>query len=644
MHVKSKVMDFDQIEQRMKLAQRIRDTWRDSRDVRDLVAILQDHTFGMTRDELEKFLMETIAPSLEQAWSERDASEQKLAEKERELEEERKAKKQERKARENAEREVASKDKEIEVLKRALEDAKNTKATDNRNRFGKSSRKTRHSVDKGFSNTDRSQEKDGYDGTEKATESEATGAVKTAGEGKKIISEKELAAQEKRNGTHYSLADASQKVIYPSERDGFPDGWMPVEGEDTVTRIIYDTRKIIIARVIEFVKVKRLVKYIREDGTEGEKWEYDSIHMPSDGETLREDVGLPEADEAEEKRPFNINNIPGRIPGTSVTPCFAADMLVDTNLGYMSLNRIWNVMKEYGFKVSRQSIVNWNHAFGDVLKEAYEGIKAVVLCDGAVLFCDETWFRLHLNQLTRKVYEWIFANKKEKAVFYHYDDGSRGRKAITPLLEGKNIKAIHTDGYNAYFFLEGIGIVHITCAAHVWRYIMDWYNATKDENAGQLLTEISALYTIESEIRDKSPEEILERRKSKDVTDILTRYKALLDNLELKMDKLPDIGKKAVRYALSQYNKMSRWREDPDYEIDNNFAERSARPAALQRKNSLFHASHRGAEASCIIRSVVETCRLWGRSVRDYLVNYFAGVVSGRTDYENMMPWSTVPC
>ncbi len=72
----------------------------------------------MTRDELEKFLMETIAPSLEQAWSERDASEQKLAEKERELEEERKAKKQERKAREKAE-------KENEALKKALEDERN---------------------------------------------------------------------------------------------------------------------------------------------------------------------------------------------------------------------------------------------------------------------------------------------------------------------------------------------------------------------------------------------------------------------------------------------------------------------------------------------------------------------------------------
>lgn len=628
-------MDYDQIAHKM-ILHRIMDAYQSSR--RKLVDIIADHTFGMTRDELEIFLKGTLAPALEEAWKREEASEQTIAEQARAIEEE-------RKAREKAEREVASKDKEIEVLKRALEDAKNTKATDNRNRFGKSSRKTRHSVDKDFNRTERDQEKESFDGSDKGKDSEATSAVvKTAGEGKKIITERELLAQQARNGSHYKLSDASEKVVYPSERTGFPDGWIPVEGEETVTRVLYDTKKTIIARVLEFVKVRRLVKYTLEEGTEGERWEYDSIHVPCDGETFREDIGLETAEGNEKKQPFNINNIPGRIPGTSVTPNFAADMLVDTNLGFMSLNRIWNVMKEYGFKVSRQSIVNWNHAFGDVLKGAYEGIKSVVLCDGAVLFCDETWFRLHLNQLTRKVYEWIFANKKENAVFYHYDDGSRGRKAITPLLEGKNIKAIHTDGYNAYFFLEGIGILHITCAAHVWRYIMDWYNATKDENAGQLLTEIAALYTIESEIRGKSPGEILERRKSKEVTDILTRYKALLDNLELKMDKLTDIGLKAVRYALSQYSKMSRWREDPDFEIDNNFAERSARPAALQRKNSLFHASHRGAEASCIIRSVVETCRLWGRSVRDYLVNYFAGVVSGRTDYENMMPWSNAPC
>lgn len=251
------------------------------------------------------------------------------------------------------------------------------------------------------------------------------------------------------------------------------------------------------------------------------------------------------------------------------------------------VNRMAGVFGQFGFSKGRQGLINWIWKYADLMKPAYKLLQDTVLKDNAVIFCDETWQRLHLNSGTRKVYEWIIGNRKEKATFYHYDDGSRGRKVIAELLEGRRIKAVHTDGYNAYIFLEGIGVVHITCTAHIWRYIMDWYNATKDDDARMLLTEISALYIIESEIRGKSPEEIIERRQSVVVTEILTRYKAKLDTLNLRIDTLPKIAQKAVNYALSQYPKMSRWREDADYDIDNNFAERAAKPA-LSNARTVF--------------------------------------------------------
>ncbi len=65
----------------------------------------------MTHEELEKFLFETLAPSLEEAWRHQEAAEQTLAEKDRELEEEHKAKKKVQK--------------ENETLKKALEDERN---------------------------------------------------------------------------------------------------------------------------------------------------------------------------------------------------------------------------------------------------------------------------------------------------------------------------------------------------------------------------------------------------------------------------------------------------------------------------------------------------------------------------------------
>lgn len=45
------------------------------------------------------------------------------------------------------------------------------------------------------------------------------------------------------------------------------------------------------------------------------------------------------------------------------------------------------------------------------------------------------------------------------------------------------------------------------------------------------------------------------------------------------------------------------------------------------------------AEASCIIRSLIETCKLWKKSVFEYVRYYFNAIVNGRTDYENLMPW-----
>lgn len=69
----------------------------------------------MTGDELEKYLFETLAPSLEDAWRNEDAAGQKLAEKGRDLE-------RERQARKATEKKVADKKKENARLKKALED------------------------------------------------------------------------------------------------------------------------------------------------------------------------------------------------------------------------------------------------------------------------------------------------------------------------------------------------------------------------------------------------------------------------------------------------------------------------------------------------------------------------------------------
>lgn len=614
------------------LNQRISDSRQNSRGARELVLKLIDFTMGMTRDELMRFMLESMAPALQQAMDDRDASQQKVAEMSRELEEEKDARKK-------AEKSTADKDREIAALKKALDDERNKNKTHVRNTFGSSSRRSRTASGGGVDNTDRTQEKNDFDGTRTNSQSEATDIVNIIGEGEKPITDDMVDAYNARNGMTYTMADASKKIRYACDRSAIPEGW-EIASEKPVFKILFDAEVVVTAREIEFVRVRKwTLKTNRKTGEQHLGWVYRTMHFPHAGETLKRDLGLGDSVKDTENEPFDIANTPGMMAGTSMAPGMAVHMMMQNFLCFTPVNRICQVLKEYGFKKGRSGATNWIHSIAEMCRPLYDRLKDRVFTDNAVLFMDETWFRLHLTTGDRKVYEWVIGNKKEKCMLYHYDDGSRGRKVIEHLLDGRKIKAIHTDGYNAYFFLGGLGIVHVACTAHIWRYIMDWYNATQSEDARKLLAQISALYAIEAEIRGKSPEEILERRQSEEVTGILTNYKAQLDLLELRLDSLPGIGQTAVNYALKMYPKMARWREDADYEIDNNFAERSARPVAMARKMQKHHASHKGAEAACIVRSLVETCKLWGVSVYEYLLKICRAFALGSTDYDNLMPW-----
>lgn len=627
-------MEDSQLEHRIRFYNYLQDATRQAPGVcRSLVEILADHTYGMTNDELRSFILDKLAPSLEQAWHERDALAGRAEASRQEAE-------REREARKKAEKEAADKEKENAALRKALEDERNKNKTHVRNKFGSSSR--RSCTAKGISSAvaDRAQEKDSFDGNEqKARASEAAVPVDITGEGDKVMTDAEVDAHNARLGMTYEKADAKELTSYPCNRAAIPEGW-EIWDDTPVYKTMFDTRTVVTARKVEFVKIRRWVKAVNQKtGEEYWRWEYKTMHFPYEGETLKKDVGVEGEASMAENKPYDTKSIPGMVPGTTTTPGTATKITMDNFLCFTPVNRICEVFREYGFRKRRQGATNWLHKYAELCRPLYERLKDRVFKDGAVLFMDETWFRLHLPTGDRKVYEWVVGNKVENCIMYHYDNGSRGKDVIKELIKGRKIKAIHTDGYNAYIFLEGLGIVHIACTAHIWRYIMDWYNATESEDARMLLAQIAALYTIEAEIRGKSPEEILDKRKSDEVTAILTNYKARLELLHLRLDALPGIGQTAVNYALKLYPNMEKWREDPDYEIDNNFAERAARPVAMHRKTQNHVASHKGAEASCILRSLIETCKLWKVSVCEYLNKIYTAFSVGRTDYDNLMPW-----
>lgn len=79
----------------------------------------------------------------------------------------------------------------------------------------------------------------------------------------------------------------------------------------------------------------------------------------------------------------------------------------------------------------------------------------------------------------------------------------------------------------------------------------------------------------------------------------------------------------AVGYVLGQWPYLRRYLEDGRLEISNNRAERSIKPFVIDRKNFLFANTARGARASAVTFSLIETAKENNLNPCEYLANIF---------------------
>ena len=73
----------------------------------------------------------------------------------------------------------------------------------------------------------------------------------------------------------------------------------------------------------------------------------------------------------------------------------------------------------------------------------------------------------------------------------------------------------------------------------------------------------------------------------------------------------------AINYMLNHWNGLTLFLADGRVELDTNTVERSMRPIALGRKNSLFAGSESGAESWAILASLLATAKLNGLDPQD---------------------------
>jgi hypothetical protein len=99
---------------------------------------------------------------------------------------------------------------------------------------------------------------------------------------------------------------------------------------------------------------------------------------------------------------------------------------------------------------------------------------------------------------------------------------------------------------------------------------------------------------------------------------------------------------KALQYALSRWDALTRYVEDGRLSIDNNLAERQLRGIAVTRKNFLFLGSDTGGQRAAAIYTVAETAKLNGLDPEAYIAAILDRLARGHpaSRIDELLPWN----
>jgi transposase len=203
------------------------------------------------------------------------------------------------------------------------------------------------------------------------------------------------------------------------------------------------------------------------------------------------------------------------------------------------------------------------------------------------------------------------ADQTPPAVLFRY---SPNRKAVYPHRHLQPfVGVLQADayaGFNALYERPRDPLLDAACWAHARRKFYDIHEATGSPIAREAPERIAALYQIEEQVRGRPPDERRATRQARagPLLDDLHRW--LIDTVRTLSKKSELAG--AIRYALSRWAALTRYRDDGRIEIDNTAAERALRAVALGRKNFLFAGSDTGGERAAAMYTLIGTAKLCG--------------------------------
>ena len=328
------------------------------------------------------------------------------------------------------------------------------------------------------------------------------------------------------------------------------------------------------------------------------------------------------------------------------SPSTVAYIMTQKYVDGLPLARQEKIWARDGISLSRATMANWIiQCSQSWLKPLYKHMKQELLTH-SVIHADETVVQVLKEDnkpATSESRMWLYASvallRHQVRIFEYQPD--RSGKRPESFLRGFT-GCLVTDGYTGYNLVANV--THCGCWAHArrkWREAMPEGATVKTSKAAVGFQYCNKLFAEERKCAPYQPNYRQEYRQNKELP-ILEEYFAWLKTIHPeKGSKLED----AVRYSLNHKQQLTAYLDNGEVPISNNLAENAIRPFTLGRKNWLFSDTPKGAEASAIVYSLVESAKANGIEPFAYLQHVlvqlpYLGKNHSHEELEALMPWS----
>jgi len=327
-----------------------------------------------------------------------------------------------------------------------------------------------------------------------------------------------------------------------------------------------------------------------------------------------------------------------------------AHVIISKYADGLPLYRMEGILSRYGGDITRATLANW------VIKLAHQFQPLINLMrehqlSGDIIQMDETVLKV-LKEPGLSVhsdkYMWVSRGGPpgQPSVLFEYDP-SRKKEVPLRLLDDFS-GYLQTDGYAGYNEVcKQNNATSVGCWDHARRGFKEAQTAQpqnkkvqKPTKADVALAHINKLYLIEREIKEASTNEKFKARQKQSLP-VLEKLRKWVDN---NLGKVPSdsLTGKALTYIDNQWSKLIVYCEDGRLNISNALAENAIRPFCVGRKAWLFSDTPKGAQASGVHYSFIETAKANNIEPYAYLVEVLTRLPYADTveKLEELLPWN----